>query len=469
MSDEAWKMQTKERLPTGVRANVHHNPSMPKVVLALQRLAEMSEDGQLSNVLIILDESHIASAKNNLPNSVYSEVERLCPMNQWQERNIRFLTISATDPAKVLAIHEQTAALPCQVVRLQTNALYQSVESLHTTQRIRFIEDFGDLHLAPAMTELKRVIEERFPAPKYHMIRVRQGKQPVVEGLLHEAFPGCSVILWDSSTKSSNKGSARDASSQPSQMEDINDLLAVEPGVHTFLLLKNMFYAAKTMDDTHVGVLYDRASSKDDTNLQSLLGRACGYGKSKETVVYTSKQTVTNYLNYWKELCQSTRCPPPLRDTPESAKLDNRMGKVRLVRRSEGALGFAVPSGVANPLNSGGAAVGGGAPLKTKESVDENNFTSEWREFATFAEAKAWGKNIREKELVNGFYESTTSKKCVLRYAEVLVMKGGKKTANMPTDMKPGQSRDRLYVGYKDEKDPSSAVFVVRRLTRKPL
>jgi hypothetical protein len=281
------------------------------------------------------------------------------------------------------------------------------------------------------------------------------------------AFPGCNVITWDSESKGT---SAREDGSTAS-FQDVNDLLSEEPAVHTFILLKNMFYAAKTMVDTHVGILYDRASNKDDTNLQSLLGRACGYGKSTETLVYTSKQTVDNYLGYWKELCQSNRCPPSLSQVPvsEVAKLDKRMGKVRVVRRADGTGGFHVPSSIVSPI--GGSSVGGGggaAPLSTRETANEADFTSEWREFPTFDAAKAWGKHIRKPDQINGFYQcSTTGKAKTLRYVEVMNMQGGKKTANLPWGkLKNGQSVYRLYVSYRDEHDAASAVFSVRKLTR---
>jgi hypothetical protein len=68
----------------------------------------------------------------------------------------------------------------------------------------------------------------------------------------------------------------------------------------------------------------------------------------------------------------------------------------------------------------------------------------------------------------NGFYlSSTTGSTSVLTYGEVMGMKAGKKTANMPWGtLSVGAHVDRLYVAYKDVKDSSSAVFVVRRLTR---
>ena len=52
MGDNAWKKQTRDRLPQGVRVNVHHSGGLAKVVMALRSLAAGEV---LSNVFIILD------------------------------------------------------------------------------------------------------------------------------------------------------------------------------------------------------------------------------------------------------------------------------------------------------------------------------------------------------------------------------------------------------------------------------
>lgn len=102
-----------------------------------------------------------------------------------------------------------------------------------------------------------------------------------------------------------------------------------------------------------------------------------------------------------------------------------------------------------------------------KAVVREEDFEAEWFEYATFEEAKAKAPRLREKECIGGFYQSSfAGPATTLPYEEVLRAKAGKKTANMPTDMDEGEHRSRLYIGYKDISDPSSAVFVVRQLKR---
>ena len=101
--------------------------------------------------------------------------------------------------------------------------------------------------------------------------------------------------------------------------------------------------------------------------------------------------------------------------------------------------------------------------------VSEDDFESEWREFESFEAAKAWGKNIRAKEMDgDGFVlTSTTGAARKLLMRDVEQLRAGKKTANMPTDHKKrGDKRDRLYVPYADETDPTSCKWIVHRLTR---
>ena len=471
MNDDAWKKQTRERMPAQIRENVQHSKGLGKVAEVLGRLKEKDRENTLSNVIVFLDESHIASAQHNQPyKQIWATLQNLCPPSKWQEKNIRVITISATDPAKVISISAETR-FSAAVVRLQTDSSYQSVKSLYKAKRVRFTDTFGDLHKEEddAIEEIQRCITEDFEdTPLYHILRPRVGKHDIVKTRLLDAVPGCNVICWDASTKSSHKSTASESGSSNCDLEDINHILCNAPEVPTFILLKNMFYAAKTLDDTHVGILYDRIGGKDDTNLQSLLGRACGYGKSVRTVVYTSYQTVKNYITCWRELCSNPGAPR-LVNIPK-CHLDRKMTGVTASAIKKGeSCSLGVASAIATPLGQTDPSViaaGGGVPARM--TANEEDFKAKWKEFETFEETKAFAPHIHEPQIENGFYKTSTTKgPTVLRYDEVLTMKGGKKTANLPwKSLEKGKSVHRLYVGYRDLDDPDSAVFFVRRLTR---
>ena len=468
MNDNAWKKQTRERLPADLHANVYHNGGLSNFAAAIRRLAAGEE---LANVLIVLDESHLASALSNRPHKhIYEEIASLCPRDKWQENNIRFLTISATDPAKVLSITGRDVA---QVVRLQTTPAYQSVESLNAAGRIRSLETFKNVNSPIAIAELKRCVEEEFAdVARYHILRAPYGKTDKVCEMVRAAFPGCDVLKFDAEEKS-RRGAAADDSSTTASMEDINSILAEAPEKHTFIVLKNMLYAAKTLKDEFVGVLWDRLSGKDDTTLQSLVGRACGYGKNDRTVVYTSESTVKNYLNFWRELCADPRMSPIITDIPARVVAKCMVG---ISARTVGdSVRLSAARTVSHPLAARGggplAAGGGGEPEepeKKRQKANEDNFTHDFNEYPSLAAAKAVVKHLHTPKMEGDFYlTSTTASPEKLSYAAALAICSGKKTANLPWGkLEVGKSVNRLYVGYRDIADPTSAVFIVRTLTR---
>jgi hypothetical protein len=149
-------------------------------------------------------------------------------------------------------------------------------------------------------------------------------------------------------------------------------------------------------------------------------------------------------------------------------RLDKKMAGTR-VTDGPGAVVVGVVRNHATPAGSGlgGGGGGGGPEPPAKVKKNEDDFEAVTREFASFAEAKAWAPHIHEPEKVDGFYQtSTTGKPRTLRYDEVVAFCSGKKTAGLPSNMKVGGKVSRHSVGYKDLSDPASAVFVVRRNTR---
>jgi hypothetical protein len=467
MSDDAWKKQTKDRVPSDVRSNVHHSGGLPKVCEQLRRLGAKDE---MKNLLIILDESQVASAANHRVNSlVYKTVREFAPVEEWDARNIRFLTVSATDPAKVMSM--ESCEIPCRTVRLVTTEAYQSVESLMAAKRIRSLETFGDIGSASSVKELRRVVDG-FGAttPLWHILRPKSGKTAEVAAKLQKEFPTAQIVSWDSAKKTPARSGDDISSATSDSLADINDLLKEAPAAHSFVILKNMFYAAKTLNDTHVGVLWDRLGGNvggDNARLQSLLGRACGYGKSSRTIVYTSTDTVTRYLGFWKQLCSSTEAETTT-DEHTAIDLHRRFPGIAAVASAEGVVAVAPMRNAANPTVS--SAANAVAMSVGRVVVNDSNYGVEWQDFASFAAAKVYASRVHEPTMdQRGYYlSSTTGKRVVLAYAEVMRMQGGKKTAGFGNAGKlaVGKSTFTMYVSYRDIMDKESVVFTVGKLTR---
>ena len=118
----------------------------------------------------------------------------------------------------------------------------------------------------------------------------------------------------------------------------------------------------------------------------------------------------------------------------------------------------------------GGRAAGAPPPHaeKKKQRVNDDDYTGEWKEFATFAEAKAHGSRIQEPSLDESgrFYMSSCPNLKICRYDELIAAKSWRSTAHMPLPKEAGKRSNRLYTGYKDLNNPQSAVFFIRTLTR---
>jgi len=386
MNDNAWKKQTKDRMPASMHKNIQHLKGLGIVSVSLERKAA-SRDG-FKNILVIVDESHIASSVGNSPSRIIFEKMRSLSggVENWAANNIRLITISATDPALVVGIADLGDM--ARVVNLRTSDAYQSVEKL---------KEQGRLHATFNLTReehvctLTDIVREKYPdTPNlYHIIRLpARSKRNMVADALENFYPGCNVIPWDSD---SNARAAEEASSSDSSVvNDINEILENEPGAPTFILIKNMFYAAKTLDDTYCGILFDRNSAKDDTNLQSLLGRACGYGKSSRTHVYTSIHTVETYLSIWSQVRPRDDMVIP---DVEASSLRKKMAGLD-ARDVDGGARMIVGPRRAIPLRGGGGGGGGGgAPPVRGERFRISDAT-----FDTVADAKAWSRGYLIEE-----------------------------------------------------------------------
>ncbi len=472
MNDNDWKEQTRERVPKLLRPNVEHNKGLTNIMGRLQRM--YARDGTLRNILIICDESHIASKATNRPSKeIYEFINRCVRMEDWAAQNIRILTISATDPASILGM-ASLQSLSKHVI-LPTTEEYQSVKSLKEAGRIHDVWSLKDI---PTVKKLVNFIQGTYGenAPLYHLIRPSPNQYALVEKILVRLVPGCSILPWDSKTKKKNRGTgAGEETSSVSSLEDINKgLLDNPPSKPTFILIKNMFYASKTLNDRYIGVLYDRVSGKDDTNLQSFLGRACGYGKSDRTHVFTSINTVENYLKTWLELRAREEV------VVAGAKPADYHGKMPgVAARAHGTAGvvLGIDSARALPLQTGGAAeaVPRMAPAPRRPSVDQSLFEGEWSpNFATEDELRAWfqerGKDMSDFDTdEDGFWIcSANGTKGRQRIEEIERLKDGNITTNMdPGKMIPGNLYFRRYVGYRDTERKETAFFVGRIVKKK--
>ena len=460
MSDNAWKKQTMERIPhESIRFNVYHNGGLTRLREAL--MLKASREGGLKNLLMILDESHIAARYNNRPaKEIFDTLASLCPIEKWAENNIRFITISATDPAATVGVG--SANEYAKIVRVLTSDDYQSVESLNNTDRLHQTFNLTD---DSSVEKLLSFITTTYGenAKLYHILRPKARNGIIVEESIRKLWPTASVIRWDCSNSSSRSSVTHGSSTTSAQ--DINEILGLEPEVPTFIILKNMFYASKTLEDDNVGVLHDRPTGKADTNLQSLLGRGCGYKKSKTTHIFTEMQIVNEYISFWRDLPADEKIAVPAEIRKMMPHVVEVEGSLQIDQRRSLPI-----SGSATGIASQASAI----PKKTKTNPDD--FVSIWSDwFRTEDEVMEWwrshgGRARKLKSDADGFLVcSATGSPERLRMGVIEGFRGGKNTANMPScnKMVSGQHQFRRYVAYENINNKKTARFCVHMITRK--
>ena len=89
------------------------------------------------------------------------------------------------------------------------------------------------------------------------------------------------------------------------EIKEIYSSLSEKPEVHTFILIKNMLGASKTLDDKYIGSVYESAPLKKDysSEIQGLAGRMCGWSKKrgeKGVKIYCDKYILERYVELYE-------------------------------------------------------------------------------------------------------------------------------------------------------------------------
>jgi hypothetical protein len=126
----------------------------------------------------------------------------------------------------------------------------------------------------------------------------------------------------------------------------------------------------------------------------------------------------------------------------------------------------------ASPLGAAdGPAAAGAGPARPRPVHDEDAFEVAWsEEFRTPEEAQAITRSKKLAVLASGFYSNATGKKTPMTREQFIAVRGGKKTAHVPTKLasiKSGDSVHKTFAFYENPMDASTVRFVVRTLTRK--
>jgi hypothetical protein len=240
-SSTEWTQQTKERFPPQFRDNIFHRNQLSTFAKKVS---------SLSNVLIFVDESHIASRKHQSVQIALSHLDLF-------HNDIKIVLVTATP---LLCIKNYTIHA---TIHMSPAHGYRSIECLLDDGLILSAKDLSLPSSIPHILEIKALLSV---IPKYHIIRTPRGDGFELTVSNFKSVFGTECIYIVDAIEF--------------------EFLSIPPSAHSFVFIIDRLRCAKTIHKEFLGVLYERCPKiiNRDTVIQGLLGRATGYHSFSPTV-----------------------------------------------------------------------------------------------------------------------------------------------------------------------------------------
>jgi len=285
LSSKEWVSQTKIRLPKSIEDRVFHRDHLEKVFV--------NNIKNKKNVLIICDEIQIAAKKTQTLHKSFKEAG-LCDKNFLLSNDIKIIEFTATPDGTIydqMKWNENSSK-----IQMHPGLGYTSCFDLYNNKQVfqykdlycydRKNKEFNTNQVIKNITEIKKVMEERFDSPMHNIIRTPNGDDYVVVNNFKKVFGNNIDIHYYN---------------ENSEIEDINDILGKKPSRDTFIFIKEKLRCAKTLTKLYLGVLYERYSRtpNDSVITQGLLGRSTGYDDNGKTIIFTNIDSIEKYERLW--------------------------------------------------------------------------------------------------------------------------------------------------------------------------
>ncbi len=281
MSDRNWLLQTKERVLPMWRENVYHRNTLHHLEHRLKNE---------KNILIIIDECHLANRRDFTMGKIVDSIDLKKP-EVLQQKNIKILQISAT-PSNTLIDAEKWSNHIKICPRFNNN--YVSFQTFLDEDRLREPQNL--------MTD--EGCENYFSEvcignPKFHFVRsvsagpTGRATYSLTKNCLQKQCSNYKAELIELNMTKTHK-----------QIKKIFQDLDKQPPKHTFILIKNMLGASKTISDKYIGSVHESLPNEKDNSseIQGLPGRMCGWTKRRGSTgpkIYCQREIVENYLKLY--------------------------------------------------------------------------------------------------------------------------------------------------------------------------
>jgi hypothetical protein len=295
-SSTSWKKQTKGRFPNCLEKNIYHRPDFNKKGTKNKLFKELENK---KNVLIIMDEVHVAAKKGQSVDKFFKKL-KFNDLYYCLENDIKIVEFSATPDGTLYDLNawKQHSTL----IKMKPGENYVGADDLDKRKRLFQFKDLccidrgGIIDLNIARENINEIKQKmvHFNEPMYHIIRTPT-KPLGLQTEVINAFKGIfndneyMYIQYNGETK------------RKEELSGINDILTVKPEKDTFIFIKEMLRMAVTLHKEHLGILYERYTKKpnDSVIVQGLVGRATGYDDNGKTIVFTNIDSIIKYRNLW--------------------------------------------------------------------------------------------------------------------------------------------------------------------------
>ena len=290
MSDRSWIEQTRERMLPMWEKNIFHRNT-------LEKFKKRVEGQRKENILIIIDECHLANSIDHTLGRVFEELGFKDPLDL-VKNNIKILQISATPSNSLVDASEWEDHHERLCPKVDRG--YVSFDHFLEEERV------FTPYLLSNIDETEKYIEQVSQGrPMYHFVRsVCSGMTGSMVYL--ETQVNFEIICSEKKYEliEMNMGMER------KDVKKVYQNLSKRPETHTFILIKNMLGASKTLDDTFIGSIHESTPMKKDysSEVQGLPGRLCGWTKRKGNggpKIFCERSILESYL----ELYRSTFYP----------------------------------------------------------------------------------------------------------------------------------------------------------------
>ena len=280
LSDKEWKKDTIERMPDSIKTRICHRANLLKTFFRDIR--------EKQNSLIIMDEIQIACEENQTIHKTFEKCG-FYDLNFLLENDIKLIQFSATPDGNmndILDWKHHSAK-----VKLSPGKGHYGPEHAIKQERVK---QFKDLTNIDNVEELKQDIEKYFINPRYHLVRV-PNKRENKDGTNNQSKVTSNIKKVFGVNYEYNKNYLK------SKKSDINDILRIQPEKHTFIFYCEILRCAKTQYKKYIGISYERYVSNlnDSSIIQGSFGRLTGYDDNGDSICYTNKESLENYIQLW--------------------------------------------------------------------------------------------------------------------------------------------------------------------------